>query len=112
VPADRTDPEGRAERVAANEAIFRRANERLRETYRAFGADDGLVPFICECANERCTRVVMLALDEYDGVRTRRGRFLVLPGHELLEVERLVAEHERFQVVEKLGPPAKTVDAR
>jgi hypothetical protein len=106
LPEDRPDERGR--RVAENEATFRRANERLREAYRAFGAREEQVPFICECADSRCTRVLMLTTAEYEDVRAQLGNFLVLPGHELSRFERVTADHERFRVVEKAAHIAET----
>jgi len=62
-----------AERLAGNDATFREANEHIAEraeTYRV----DGLISFICECAEESCTEIVRLTMDEYAHVRaTVRG---------------------------------------
>ena len=51
-------PEPSAERVARNEADFRRANERIAD----FAPDDGerFVPFLCECAEMSCAMACML----------------------------------------------------
>jgi hypothetical protein len=110
VPAHRPD-EGSGS-VAQSEATFRYANDRLRETYRAFGAEEHFVPFICECADVRCTRVMMLTLHEFEEARAHPGRFLLLPGHELLELELVVDERERFQLVEKTDRMAGAGDPR
>lgn len=110
MPAHRPD-EGSGS-VAQSEATFRHANDRLRETYSAFGAEEHLVPFICECADMRCTRVMMLTLDEFEEARAHPGGLLLLPGHELLELERVVDERERFQLVEKTDWMAGAGDPR
>jgi hypothetical protein len=89
-----------------NQAVFRSANEELRELNarlldergeRAFAA----MPFLCECGRASCTRVVRLTVAEYDRVRGREACFVVLPGH--AGPDRVVAEGERFLVVEQPG---------
>jgi hypothetical protein len=57
-----------ADRVARNDATFREANEQISERAAAYGVD-GLLPFICECAEESCTEIVRLTSSEYDCVR-------------------------------------------
>jgi hypothetical protein len=56
---------------------------------------------MCECASTSCTDRVELSLDEYARVRSGAARFLVAPGHELPEFERVVERGERFTIVEK-----------
>jgi hypothetical protein len=99
------DPAGGSvdERVAANQARFRRANDDLHARYIELLAT-GAVPFICECSDERCTHVVSLTLEEYGEIREHDRRFFVVPGHRLSAGERVVEEAERYLVTEK--PPA------
>jgi hypothetical protein len=92
------------DRVAASQARFREANEELRGRYVDLVAD-GALPFICECSDQRCTRVVSLTLDEYGEVRADAGRLLIVPGHELADSERVVDETDRFAVVVKRAAP-------
>jgi hypothetical protein len=108
----RSSPSDPVERAEETEARFRRANERLRETYRAFGEEDGALPFICECADPRCTRVAMVPIREYDDLRTHPSRFFVLRGHSRADLERVIAEHEAFQIVEKAGRMAEAGERR
>ena len=68
------------QRFAENEAIFRRANEQLRLRYAELGLEIELLPFICECANERCTRTVVLTLEEYHDVRRDPQRYVIVTG--------------------------------
>jgi hypothetical protein len=50
----------------------------------SFPAD---VPFLCECADERCTAIIQLSLEAYEEARQRPRRFINVPGHEALSVE-------------------------
>lgn len=94
-------PQTQQQRIAANEALFRRANELLRLRYEDLRLDSERLPFICECGDERCTRTVTLTLDEYGDVRRHSRRYVVVPGHELAGAEDLVEEETGYSVVEK-----------
>jgi hypothetical protein len=91
----------RDERVAANEAIFRDANEHIRD--KAIGDDQpGFVPFICECADTGCTDLLQMTLGEYEHVRADPHTFTIARGHEAGASERVVGgDGDRFAVVEK-----------
>ena len=93
------------ERLAKNEALFREVNERIQEIDERLDAtaSDGQVlwEFICECADERCFERLQLHRREYEDVRRVATRFLIVPGHEIKGIERVVEEHDRYHVVEK-----------
>jgi hypothetical protein len=92
------------ERRARNEAIFREVNERIEELSRRGGIDeeDSLLPgFVCECSDETCTELIEVSYQRYEAVRENPRRFLVLPGHQDLDVERVVEESANVFVVEK-----------
>jgi hypothetical protein len=93
---------GRESRRLENQQTFRAANERQRERAGTLiGAGDP-VPFLCECADPRCTQVLLLTLEAYGDVRSGGdGRFVVVPNHELVEGEVVVEAGEHFWVTEK-----------
>ena len=89
------------QRVALNEATFRKVNEGME-----VGQDPGgLLTFICECGRLGCNRLLELTRAEYEAVRANPRRFAVLSGHEMEEVEKVVERHDRYLVVEKAGDP-------
>jgi hypothetical protein len=95
----------RDERVAANEATFRDANERIRDTAVELTWPGAFVPFICECADTGCTDVLRMTLVEYEHVRADPHTFMVARGHEAGASERVVGgDGDRFAVVEKTAP--------
>jgi hypothetical protein len=97
--------EARQERAARNQSLFRGVNESLEEAMRELPiAQD----FLCECADPDCNEMVSLSVSEYEQVRSVPTRFVIVPGHELAEAERVV-EHvdERYTVVEKIGKAAE-----
>jgi hypothetical protein len=90
---------GAEERVARNEAAFRRVNEAIAAARRA---REGLLGFVCECGRLGCNEIIELSVSEYEAVRADARRFVVRRGHET-EAERVVETHERSVVVAKLG---------
>jgi hypothetical protein len=98
------DPEGK-QRVAMNEATFRKVNEGM-EVGQEPG---GLLTFICECGRLGCTELIELTRAEYEALRADPRRFALLAGHEIPDVERVVERHERYLVVEKRGDPAEEI---
>ncbi len=89
-------------RIAHTEALFRDVNERIAESAERFNAQDA--EFVCECANPACAERVPATLDQYEEVRSDGTHFLLSPGHELTELERVVKRpHRRSVVVEKFN---------
>jgi hypothetical protein len=98
--------EERRDRVAKNEALVRSLNERVLEVAEPFLEVGGAreterVAFVCECGRDQCYETIELLVEEYERARELPTRFVVVPGHELPEVERVVSRGERFALVEK-----------
>jgi hypothetical protein len=92
------------------QTAFRRANEDLLAKRLELLADepDTPAPFLCECADRRCTRVLRLAVATYERVHADRAQFIVLPGHELsTDIECVVYRDNDFFVVRKLEVGAR-----
>jgi hypothetical protein len=68
------------ERALENERLFRSANERIDQRRRELDLD-GRTPYLCECEDPACTQLVRLTRDEYSGIRSKRGQFLIAAGH-------------------------------
>jgi hypothetical protein len=94
--------DSRQQRVAKNEALFRRVNERIEEINEAL-AGDSESDFLCECGNDDCTAPVSLTLSEYVEVRSNPTHFLIAHGHDVVDLERVVRETDRYAVVEKFS---------
>jgi hypothetical protein len=95
-----------SQRLARNQVIFREVNERLREM--AAAVPDGKADYVCECSDVDCATKIELRLFEYESVRARPKTFFIVPGHERLEVERIVDELVSYTVVEKIVPLDET----
>jgi hypothetical protein len=101
-------------RLSANEAIFREVNEAImRGGYP--GDEESPVGFRCECARLGCNALISLTPNEYERVRAHPRRFVMLPDHELDEVETVVHGMPGYVVVEKraeAGRHAAATDPR
>jgi hypothetical protein len=91
----------RERRLARNEALFRGVNEKVVEVSGEPGGPDTPLEIVCECGREDCVNQVVVTLAEYERVRSAPTHFVVKPGHELSEVDRVVEQTDRFAVVEK-----------
>ena len=92
-------------RLTQNQSLYRQVNERVEAVNRAFSFVTGLSQFVCECANDACTRQVSMTIDEYEAVRARPDTFVVLPddAHVYLDIEEIVERDDRYWVVQKQG---------
>ena len=91
-------------RRARNEALFREVNERIEAISKGFAEGEQQperMGLVCECGRQECTEMLEAAVAEYEAVRSNPRRFLVLPGHEQTDIERVVERNSRFFVVEK-----------
>jgi hypothetical protein len=91
---------------ARTEALFRDVNERIAESAQRFDADS--TQFVCECSDPNCTHRIAMTLEEYEDVRADGATFVLEPGHEHEDIERVLERRRRFHVVEKMQ---KTVRA-
>ena len=83
----------RSERIAENEASFRRLNEELG----VMGV------FVCECGEADCRLPIQMPRERYEQIRASPRRFFARPGHEKPDVETVIERYGDFVVIEK--PP-------
>jgi hypothetical protein len=89
--------------AAAAEINGRQVNEAIEPR----GRPDGSAVFVCECGHLGCGDTVKMPVAEYEAVRTSFDRFLLVPGHEIGEVDKVVEHHESYLVVIKREPEAR-----
>src|SRR5215210_333402 len=101
----------RSKRLAANEALFREVNERVADVVERCIENEATSPanFNCECSKEGCTEQIEMTLVEYQAVRADPTHFALRRGHELPEIEHVVAEHRSYLVVAKEDSEAEEV---
>ena len=97
-----------------NEMIFRRMNEKVGDDLGELDAmhiennDISLVRdaamtihFKCECSDENCDIRIPLDLEEYQTIHNNRDTFIVVPGHQVDPIEKILIEEKRYHVVKK-----------
>ena len=100
-------------RLVENEIIFRQANTDMKDFIEDVGAQHNTtLPFFCECSRMNCRRRIELSSDQYQKLHSNRRRFIVVDGHEVPQIERVVERHPGFNVVEKIAelPGEQDVD--
>jgi hypothetical protein len=99
------------EKRAANEAEFREVNERIREVVDTSEVVLPVAPFLCECSDPSCRRLLNVPLAVYAQVRESPRRFLHAIEHISDGTSGSVVEtQEGFAVVEKRGLSARVVE--
>jgi hypothetical protein len=101
----------RERRIGLNEALFRDVNERIEGLNRAFGELTERMSVVCECGGSRCHDRIDVPIPEYEQVRADPTTFLVVPGHEIPDVETVVDRREGYVVVRKAGDEVEQLAA-
>lgn len=90
----------------------RDANESTAQTLAAAPAGQSVDSFVCECGDRGCTCAISLTLAEYESVRAYATHFAIARDHENPESERVIAESERFAVIETVSAEATKLARR
>lgn len=105
-------------RLAENQVMFRKYNERLQhgiDDYNEMAAEVGEPPFPlpndtilyfnCECSDNNCNLRVKITLGAYNMIHATRDTFCVIKGHEILKAENVILSTEDYNVVQKKRYP-------
>lgn len=103
------DHDDRMRRIGLNEATFRAVNDNVEELNASLAElGDRTMHVVCECADLECMQQLVVPIDEYERIRSDATLFIVVPGHERPEAERVVEQTDGYDVVRKLpGTPAR-----
>jgi hypothetical protein len=92
------------ERIAKNEAMYRSVNREIEQTSEQLGeGPQARIDALCECGKESCSETIELTIAEYDEAHGQSDRFVVKPGHEDEQIERVVTRTEHYLIVAKFG---------
>jgi two-component system, OmpR family, alkaline phosphatase synthesis response regulator PhoP len=89
---------GAASQHSMRSAFSRAVNEDLIGLSAAHG---GIRRIVCECSRRMCTELLDVTVADYEAVRAHPTRLLVVPGHELADVQRVVSQTRRVAVVQE-----------
>lgn len=102
----------RGARIGLNEAVFREVNDRIEDLAETFNLNDSALDLVCECGSSTCVERITMTRKEYESLRTDSTHFAVVPGHEIPDVEEIVAREKGYDVVRKHeGAPAAIAQA-
>jgi hypothetical protein len=106
-------------RLAENEVIFRQANEKAVKTLEVISKQEAeekvnnthngdlTLYFYCECADDKCKERIKLTTSNYKNIHNQSNIFIIIPGHELPEIEKVVKQFPDYFVVQKYMTPPK-----
>ena len=110
-------------RMAENEVVFRKHNERLMKwanSYNAIAKKEGhhagtldkntLLEFFCECADENCVERVKETASKYKKIHQSKDTFIIKPGHNVISIEKVIHKESDYHIVEKFEVPASTAE--
>lgn len=89
----------RKDRIVRAEMFFRAVNEEI-----AFNDGHGETVFLCECGNPLCTEGLTLTSAALAELHAAPDLFVVLPGHEIPDVEDVVDHSNGYLIVRKNAP--------
>lgn len=69
------------------------------------------IQFYCECSDETCRKRIAMTPRQYTDLHKNHNQFIVLPGHDVPQIERIVQSAKDYVVVEKIMDPPQSVDA-
>ena len=84
----------RERRIGLNEAVYREVNEKLRAVNEVFATITDNFEIMCECGNSACDNRISIAPAAYEELRRDPVLFAIAPGHEIPDVEVVVARTE------------------
>ena len=103
---DPTSP--RARRMRQNEELMEELNRRMERMLEEIREDeeetdaDAPIAFLCECSHVDCRERVHLEPSVFDRIHKDPDVFILVPGHEIPDVERIVDQMGDFLIVRKL----------
>jgi hypothetical protein len=100
------------QRRAENEVVFKQHNMRIKQQISKVMPDSNKssfrVGFVCECSDETCREKVEMTLAQFQKCSKSSKYFVLKPGHEQSDLERVIETSSSYSVVEKFNLPPTT----
>jgi hypothetical protein len=91
-------------RLKENEIIFREANRNIQQFIEeTTGKKNAKVRFYCECSNMGCKQRINISISQYGAAHRNEKQFIVVPGHEIPSIEKVIKTSAGYSLVEKTG---------
>jgi hypothetical protein len=114
-----------ARRLAENELFFRDMNDNVVQGFAnlqqiAVEEDDTKwlpnvdqpIKFFCECSDMKCEERIELKPSRYKELHQNTDQFIVLPGHNDPDIERIIKSSKHYLVVEKFVTIPRNSDTK
>jgi hypothetical protein len=88
----------REQRILETEEFFWRLNDTIARN----GRRDGKA-YMCECANPYCNVTMDVTDEDIETLHSVAGYYLILPGHEIPDVERVLHQTAAYAIVTRGG---------
>jgi hypothetical protein len=88
----------RASRTEQRQSFVRRLNQSA--SVASLGRDSQDIAILCECGRDDCETEVMLSGRAYRNIRRQGSWSVIVDGHELPEIDRVVQRRKAFTIVE------------
>lgn len=111
-------------KLIENEAKFREVNESVGASFDELeqqanergwagfvSLPDDPIFFYCECSDENCNQRLPIKLKAFNKIHEKRNRFIIIPGHEAVAVERVISVSKDYSIVEKFITPPEHVES-
>ena len=100
---DQEHLESKKSRIA-NERIHIDYNEWLKvnlEKMFSRHKNEFQIHFVCECSDHDCSQRIDLSLTEYSRLRSMDRCYVVVKGHQDLDIEQVIGSNTIFEIVQK-----------
>jgi hypothetical protein len=74
------------------------------------GGPDDRLEVLCECGEDGCGTTLEVARAEYEEAHQQPDRFMVAPGHEDEQIERVVKRTPAYLIVDKFGEAERVTE--
>ncbi len=108
MPDEGIDPGSpRAQRMRRNEELMEQLNRRIERTLdeirdEADEDPDAPMAFLCECSRLECRERIEMTPSRFDRIHRDPDLFMLVQGHEMPDIERVVDQEGDVLIVRKL----------
>ena len=104
----REDLPAEPRRLRANEQLMEQLNERMKTRLAEMREEDdeevdAPFDFFCECSDLDCRLRISVRPRQYEAIHRDPEQFVLVPGHEVPAVERVVDQEGDYLIVRKIA---------
>jgi hypothetical protein len=96
------------DRLIRNEKILRAQNVATSKGIKKYFRNNSAikkapVSFACECSRLECNEYITISINAYEKLHRRKDHFTIRHGHHIPAIEKIVAQEDGFDIVEKFA---------